>query len=435
MDLGASTSIPCVIDGQNQTVALKLEDGETLNVDSQIQFYAPNDLLYHPLISHCRAYLGGLPPLFFIAGDKEVLRDEIIYTWVSSLPSFTFVTESKPRAHRAANPSKFPISPEAKHLYPRIMEYAAKYPTPTKVHLQVYDGCAHVLPILFAFTTPAKYCFRAIASFCRFVTGMQAYTPGPPSPTAPNAPGSPLRRSFFGGSFFTTPPEEVGDFSPENRRRKSWWGGDSAPLRRASRKTGKDKQRSHKAMSSEEPTTEQEETSEGQSHGEDDQVERRETKVEHHGFGEVEKNLTRTGVVIDGEVVGNGSFNVGGDETGEVRTVDEVLEVQTAKVTEAGDSTTRSLKEAKSLRSLNSNKSSKDSQGSTGFKKRWTLKIGKRPAPEIQIPVLGKRLTEDVAGSRFETAKEPQGERCAGDYPPVYRDGFVSSISPHINLL
>lgn len=31
---------------------------------------------------------------------------------------------------------------------------------------------AHVLPILFSFTTPAKYCFRAMATFTRFVTGM-----------------------------------------------------------------------------------------------------------------------------------------------------------------------------------------------------------------------------------------------------------------------
>jgi hypothetical protein len=350
-------------------------------------------------------------------------------------PLFCFITELKSRAHRAANPSQFPISPESKHLYPRIMEFAAKYPTPTKVHLQVYDGCAHVLPILFAFTTPAKYCFRAIASFCRFVTGMQTCSPGPPSPTAPNAPGSPLRRSFFGGSFFTTPPEEVGDFPPENRRRKSWWGGDSAPLRRASRKTGKDKQSSHKEKSSEEPTTEQEETSEGQSHGEDEQVERRAAKVEHPEFGKVEKTLSRAEVESDGEVVGNGSFMVEGDETGEVRTVDEVLKVETAKMTETGDST-KSLREAKSLRSLNSNKSSKDSLGNTGLKKRWTLMIGKKPVPEIQIPVPVKRLTEDVAGSRFETAKEPQGERCAGDYPPVYRDGFVSSIpSLPINIL
>ena len=31
---------------------------------------------------------------------------------------------------------------------------------------------AHILPILFSFTTPAKYCFRAIAAFIRQVTGM-----------------------------------------------------------------------------------------------------------------------------------------------------------------------------------------------------------------------------------------------------------------------
>ena len=55
----------------------------------------------------------------------------------------------------------------------------AKHPTPTKVHLQVYDGCAHILPIVFAFTTPAKYCFRSIASFCRFATGMEFPSPEP----------------------------------------------------------------------------------------------------------------------------------------------------------------------------------------------------------------------------------------------------------------
>lgn len=31
---------------------------------------------------------------------------------------------------------------------------------------------AHVLPVLFAFTTPAKFCYRAIASFTKHVTGM-----------------------------------------------------------------------------------------------------------------------------------------------------------------------------------------------------------------------------------------------------------------------
>jgi len=80
MDLGPSMPVPNVIDEQSRSVVLQVKDGETLTVDSQIHFYVSNDLLYHPLICHCRAYLGGLPPLFFVAGDKEVLRDEIIYT-------------------------------------------------------------------------------------------------------------------------------------------------------------------------------------------------------------------------------------------------------------------------------------------------------------------------------------------------------------------
>jgi len=46
----------------------------------QFQFYAENRFLRHPLVSPALAYLGGLPPLFFIAGNGEVLRDEIVYT-------------------------------------------------------------------------------------------------------------------------------------------------------------------------------------------------------------------------------------------------------------------------------------------------------------------------------------------------------------------
>jgi len=74
------------VEGQDQRIVLELDGGGALDVDSQIQLYAPNNLLSHPLISHCGAYLGGLPPLFFIASDQEVLKDEIIYTWVLSLP-------------------------------------------------------------------------------------------------------------------------------------------------------------------------------------------------------------------------------------------------------------------------------------------------------------------------------------------------------------
>jgi acetyl esterase/lipase len=47
---------------------------------SQFQFYVENRLLRHPLVSPALSCPGGLPPLFFVAGDGEVLRDEIIYT-------------------------------------------------------------------------------------------------------------------------------------------------------------------------------------------------------------------------------------------------------------------------------------------------------------------------------------------------------------------
>jgi acetyl esterase/lipase len=62
-----------------QKLELQTETGEMLVIESQVQLYAQNSMLNHPLISPALSYLGGLPPLFFIAGDKEVLRDEIIY--------------------------------------------------------------------------------------------------------------------------------------------------------------------------------------------------------------------------------------------------------------------------------------------------------------------------------------------------------------------
>ena len=51
---------------------------------AQLQLYAHNAALCHPLVSPALAHLGGLPPLLFIASDREVLRDEIIYTCVTS---------------------------------------------------------------------------------------------------------------------------------------------------------------------------------------------------------------------------------------------------------------------------------------------------------------------------------------------------------------
>lgn len=59
--------------------ATVLVDGKVVTINSQIQFYATNHQLTHPYVSPALAYLGGLPPCLFIASDKEVLRDEIIY--------------------------------------------------------------------------------------------------------------------------------------------------------------------------------------------------------------------------------------------------------------------------------------------------------------------------------------------------------------------
>jgi hypothetical protein len=71
-------------------------------------------------------------------------------------------------AHKAANPEQYPIREAIKDLLPNLKDCEGKYP-PTKVHVQVYDGTCHVLPML-SFTEPAKHCYRAIASWCKFVT-------------------------------------------------------------------------------------------------------------------------------------------------------------------------------------------------------------------------------------------------------------------------
>ncbi|GAA5859683.1 hypothetical protein JCM1840_006408 [Sporobolomyces johnsonii] len=127
-------------------------DGEMVELADQIQLYATNDQLVYPFVSPAFApSLGGLPPLYVMAGDKEVLRDEIIFM-----------------AHRAANPEKYPVRKGILEANAERAEKGKTYP-PTKVHLQVYDDACHDLP-LFSFTNPAKYCFRAIASFAKFVT-------------------------------------------------------------------------------------------------------------------------------------------------------------------------------------------------------------------------------------------------------------------------
>jgi hypothetical protein len=93
-------------------------------------------------------------------------------------------------AHRAANPTKYPVSEEVKRLYPAYEGIEGRMKSST-VHLQVYDGtpllsmifffspqcraildAAHVVPLAFMGTTPAKFCYRAIATFIKHVTNM-----------------------------------------------------------------------------------------------------------------------------------------------------------------------------------------------------------------------------------------------------------------------
>ncbi|KAH8984794.1 Alpha/Beta hydrolase protein [Lactarius hatsudake] len=141
-------------DDRETVVRVTGEDGVPVEIRQQIQLYTTNDLLMHPLVSPALAYLGGLPPLFVIASDREVLRDEILFT-----------------AHRAANPEKYPVSEEVKKLYPAYKGIESRM-KPTMVHLQVYDDAAHVLPLMFIATTPAVYCYRAIATFIKHITNM-----------------------------------------------------------------------------------------------------------------------------------------------------------------------------------------------------------------------------------------------------------------------
>ena len=76
-----SLPLPGVLNA-NQTLMVQTDGGGVIEVAQQVQLYAPNGLLKHPLVSPALSYLGGLPPLFFMAGDREVLRDEIIYACV-----------------------------------------------------------------------------------------------------------------------------------------------------------------------------------------------------------------------------------------------------------------------------------------------------------------------------------------------------------------
>ncbi|BGO98031.1 Alpha/Beta hydrolase fold [Rhodotorula toruloides] len=118
-----------------------------VEIDEQVQMYAHNRLLDHPLVSPVnQGSLGGLPPLYICCGGSELLHDEIIYI-----------------AHKAANPHSYPPAQRVFTQYPsQRAHYDTHYP-PTKVQLQVFDGGCHVATTL-SITSLAKYMFRGVAN-------------------------------------------------------------------------------------------------------------------------------------------------------------------------------------------------------------------------------------------------------------------------------
>jgi acetyl esterase/lipase len=122
-------------------------DDTAIEIKDQIQIYAANNLLSHPLVSPVlQPSLGGLPPLLIQVGGGEMLRDEQIYL-----------------AHKAAAPAQY--APSAAHLALLGKTHAdvTKYP-PTDVQLQVWEDLCHVAPTL-SFTRPAQYMYNAAAQF------------------------------------------------------------------------------------------------------------------------------------------------------------------------------------------------------------------------------------------------------------------------------
>ncbi|KAJ7683981.1 hypothetical protein B0H17DRAFT_1169866 [Mycena rosella] len=159
-------------------------DAVPLELKSQIQLYATTEQLSHPLVSPVlQGSLGNLPPLYVLAGNDEVLRDEIVYI-----------------AHRAAYPEQYATRKGALRGAGRQQKNVHRYTRPTKVehhynpsfflprpqvHLQVFDDMCHVLTV-FTFTESvrppvfiyamlkivrqAKHAYRSIADFVQHVT-------------------------------------------------------------------------------------------------------------------------------------------------------------------------------------------------------------------------------------------------------------------------
>lgn len=136
------------VPGRDHILSIML-DGTLVEIKDQIQMYATNQLISHPLVSPIlQPSLGGLPPLLILTGGGEALRDEQIYL-----------------AHKAANPPKYPPGDTFldENPHDRNRDQLGRW-KPTDVQLQVWDDLCHVAPTL-SFTRPAKYMYRSIAQF------------------------------------------------------------------------------------------------------------------------------------------------------------------------------------------------------------------------------------------------------------------------------
>jgi hypothetical protein len=133
--------------GPKSMLSVQLDHESRVEIKDQIQMYAANHLLTHPLVSPAlQPSLGGLPPLLIQTGGGELLRDEQIYI-----------------AHKAAQPLAYLPPPSNNQTAEEIQAQAARY-KPTSVNLQVWDDLCHVGPTL-SFTRPAKHMYRSIAQF------------------------------------------------------------------------------------------------------------------------------------------------------------------------------------------------------------------------------------------------------------------------------
>lgn len=108
-----------------------MEAPNTVDARSLLTSLRRTRQLTHPLVSPItQGSLGNLPPLYILAGDGEVLRDEIVYL-----------------AHRAAHPTRYPVRESILQETTRQRENAERFTKPTNVHLQVFDGMCHVVTV------------------------------------------------------------------------------------------------------------------------------------------------------------------------------------------------------------------------------------------------------------------------------------------------